>query len=351
MALERINPFEREDRFCLDHLVRYAWARELVGKKRVLDVACGLGFGTTMLVGAGAKSAVGVDLDEKVISQCQEWWDHPGIVFKGGNIEKLQSLGMEPFDRVICFETLEHLENPDVALESIKSVMNPDGVLLGSVPGEYDVSDDNEFHLQYFNRQQLESLLNNQFSNIRIYRQRYHLGSTIEDMDARQKNPVQKENLSGIRVDFGRSQEWADTYVFMASDVELPDNPVVASGLSKQAWVGESEAADKASAELKSVLARFQDLFSEHGELQRKFTNVLGWGKYNYAKANGKEPEEHYLESIEQAQSSREQELRSQVQELQREVESLKNELANSEQEAVEDSSKNRASFQKNLNS
>ncbi len=351
MALERINPFEREDRFCLDHLVRYAWASELVGKKRVLDVACGLGFGTTMLIGAGAKSAVGVDLDEPAIRKCQKWWDHPGIVFKGGDIEKLQSMGMEPFDRVVCFETLEHLQNPDLALQSIKSVMDPGGVLLGSVPGEYDVSDDNEFHHQHFSRQQLKTLLNSQFSNIRIYRQRYHLGSTIEDMDARQKHPVQKENLSGIRVDFGRSREWADTYVFMASDVELPDSPVVASGLSRQAWIGECESADKASTELKSVLARFQDLFSEHGELQRQFTNVLGWGKYNYAKANGKEPEEHYLQSIEQAQSAREVELRAQVKELQREVNSLRKELANVEQEAAENARKNRTSFQKTLNS
>jgi len=64
-------------------------------------------------------------------------------------------------------------------------------------------------------------------------------------------------------------------------------------------------------------------LFFEHGELQREFTNVLGWGKYHYEVVAGKEPKQDYMETIEKAQSAREEALRAEVHNLQARIREL----------------------------
>src|SRR5208337_4385431 len=44
------------------HLERYRWAAKFVAGKRVLDVACGTGYGTALLANAGAAQVDGFDI-------------------------------------------------------------------------------------------------------------------------------------------------------------------------------------------------------------------------------------------------------------------------------------------------
>ena len=350
MALERIDPFNQEDRFCLDHLLRYEWVRPLVDEMRVLDVACGLGFGTTLLAHANASAVVGVDLDADCIGQCRDWWTHLRVEFKEGRIEELGSLELDPFNRVVCFETLEHVEDPLKALQSIRSVMQTDGLLIGSVPGETDWAEVNEYHLQFFNPARLEALLGKVFRNIKLFRQRYHLGSLIEELEDKGGEVMRKETFSGPRIDFGRSPGWADTYVFMASNGPLPDVDPVQLGLSRQAWLYYAEGADNANREIQRVHDRYRKLFSQHGDLKRRFTNVLGWGKYFHEKATGKIPEQEFLETIENAKGKREGDLKAELDALQRENDKLKKQLQQSAGDGRSDNESKRTAFLESLN-
>jgi 2-polyprenyl-3-methyl-5-hydroxy-6-metoxy-1,4-benzoquinol methylase len=351
MALERIDPFHKEDRFCLDHLLRYEWAKALVEEKRVLDVACGLGFGTTMLAHANASAVAGVDLDEETIRQCRDWWKHPRVEFKAGKIEELASLSLDPFDRVVCFETLEHVEDPVRALEAIHSVMKEDGVLIGSVPGETDWAEENEFHLQFFNPARLEGIVGKIFKNVRLFRQRFHLSSLIEGFEEFGGAVIHKENPAGTRIDFGRAPAWADTYLFIASDGPLPDMAPAHLAFSRQAWIEYSGGAETANRELKRVYDRYRELFAQHGDLKRRFTNVLGWGRYFHEQATGKEPDLHYLDTIERAKSTRETDLRAELETLQRENDLLRKQLMQSAGADESKSSTKRAAFLESLKS
>ncbi|MGC9450633.1 MAG: class I SAM-dependent methyltransferase [Oceanipulchritudo sp.] len=334
MAVERIDPFEREDRFCLDHLFRYHWVRPLVAEKNVLDVACGLGFGSILLAHAGAASVTGVDYDEDTINRCRQWWEHACLTYRSGRIEELSACGLDPFDCVTCFETLEHVEDPLPALESVRSVMKPGGLLIGSVPGETDRMEENEFHQHHFSFGDLEALLGKLFANVRIYRQRFHLASVIENGGEPGSEVMRGEAFEALRLDFGRAPSWADSFVFMATDGELPSPEEPSLALSRQAWLEFADQEELARLELQRLSARFREVFfkhgsmvRDHGDLKRRFANTLGWGKYYYQKATGKEPEHHYLEKIEHARSKREAELRNEVERLTRENEDLKKRL------------------------
>jgi SAM-dependent methyltransferase len=335
MALERIDPFTREDRFCLDHILRYAWAAPLVDGQRVLDAACGLGFGSTLLAHANAAAVVGVDLDAPSIDQCRQWWPHPRLQFDCQAIEALPSANLAPFDRIVTFETLEHVADPVAAITVLRGLLKPEGILLGSVPGETDWSEDNEFHLHFFNDQRLTALLGAQFPHVRLLRQRNHLASIIEEW-APAAEPASPATLaaihphaaSGIRIDFGRAPAWADTWLFMASAVPLPPAPACSFGLSRMAWLEFAGEAASASREVAALSNRYRKLFLDHGDLVRRFTNVLGWGKYHHERASGKVPDEHYLKTIEAAQTAREQELRAKVDQLQADIAHLRAEVA-----------------------
>jgi len=54
-----------------EHWHRYAFARRFAAGKRVLDAACGEGYGTAMLAGV-AEHAVGIDIDAAVIEIAKE---------------------------------------------------------------------------------------------------------------------------------------------------------------------------------------------------------------------------------------------------------------------------------------
>lgn len=331
MAVERINPFEQEDRFAVDHLLRYLWAKPLVEEKKTIDIACGLGFGTIMLADGNASEVIGIDSDEEAIRYCSGLWDHPKASFKAGLIEDLPRLVADNVDCIVSFETLEHIPDPKVAVKAIKSVLGEGGLFIGSVPGETDLYEDNEFHLHSFDERRLRMLLEDEFGNVLILKQRFHLASVIEAQRAGGADVINSSTMDAVKIDFGRTTGSADSLVFLASDSPLPTAFGQHLCLSREAWLKDFVRAQTYGKELKALSVKFMELFSrhnklffEHGDLQRKFTNVLGWGSYHYKVVHGNEPEKHYLETIEAAKSAREKALMAEVLSLQAQIRELK---------------------------
>jgi len=252
---------------------------------------------------------------------------------------------------VVCFETLEHVPDPAAALGSIRTVLDGDGLLIGSVPGETDWTEDNEFHLQHFNRDKLAALVGAEFRHYRLYLQRFHLGSLIEPEGAPSPEVVRIEEKRQMRLDFGHAPDWADTWLFLASQEELPETGGVPVAFSRQAWLNFSGDSGKAAAELQRIMGRFRELFFLHGDLKRRFTNVLSWGQYNHSIAQGKDPEKGFQEKIEEAQSAREQELRQELERLRAEIDKLRREALQAGAAGDADSRQRRDRFMEGLKS
>ena len=67
---ERFTPeCVREIRY--EHIHRYAFAQAFVQGRRVLDAACGEGYGSALLAGC-ADSVVGVDISEEAVGHARQ---------------------------------------------------------------------------------------------------------------------------------------------------------------------------------------------------------------------------------------------------------------------------------------
>jgi 2-polyprenyl-3-methyl-5-hydroxy-6-metoxy-1,4-benzoquinol methylase len=137
------------------HLRRYAFAAQFVRGKRVLDLACGAGYGSVMLKEAGATHVVGVDLSPECMSYARERYARPGIEF-------LQADGMTftpagGCDVVVSLETIEHVPDARGFVTHLASLLEPGGILVGSVPTTLS-TDVNPFHLHDFGPGQFREL-------------------------------------------------------------------------------------------------------------------------------------------------------------------------------------------------
>ena len=149
-----------------DHFARYDYASQLVSGRAVLDCACGTGYGSWLLSQAGARSVVGVDVDQEAIQWASAHFKLPNNDFRLRSEQSLP-LANEEVDQVISLETIEHLENPGLFVSELARVLVPGGRLLLSTPlttGPERLKPDNIYHLREFNAAELEELLRPHFT-------------------------------------------------------------------------------------------------------------------------------------------------------------------------------------------
>ena len=121
-ADERLVPEEAVEASLQEHVARYRFARERV-RGRVLDVACGTGYGTAML------GAVGVDVSLDALRYARR---HPAR-YVAADAARLP-FGRGDFDAVVSFETIEHVADPARFVAECVRVLKPGGRLLVSTP-------------------------------------------------------------------------------------------------------------------------------------------------------------------------------------------------------------------------
>ncbi len=177
---ERFVP-EVEGDIRLEHMHRYIAARRIVGGKRVLDIACGEGYGSDLLAEVAA-TVIGVDIDEASVSHAELTYRRSNLRFLSGDIVAIP-LDDASVDVVVSFETIEHLVDHRSMMLEIKRVLVPDGVLVLSSPDRHEYSDvpkyKNPFHLRELYQSELIALLQEHFRNHAIYGQRVHYASIL----------------------------------------------------------------------------------------------------------------------------------------------------------------------------
>jgi len=102
-----------------DHVARYKWAAELlpVGS-RVVDFACGVGYGTRILGDAGHR-AHGFDIDDEALSYARQHYARElAAQFSKCNGNAPGDIGEA--DAAVCFETIEHIEDPRPLLKALR---------------------------------------------------------------------------------------------------------------------------------------------------------------------------------------------------------------------------------------
>src|SRR5438552_9532620 len=100
---ERCVPWAPDVQVVYEHLHRYLWAAQLMRGKRVLDLGCGEGFGSSILADA-ASAVVGVDVDAATVEHARLNWSSATVSFELGSALDLSALADGSFGAVVAFE-------------------------------------------------------------------------------------------------------------------------------------------------------------------------------------------------------------------------------------------------------
>jgi len=140
------------------HIERYEFAaRKLRDAKSILDIACGVGYGSRLLKGSlPAALVTGVDSSAEAIEYANARYARPKLTFRVGDAMTFED---GPFDAVVSLETIEHLPDPQPFIHRITTrLLRPGGIFIGSVPVTPSM-DANPHHLHDFTARSFRKLL------------------------------------------------------------------------------------------------------------------------------------------------------------------------------------------------
>lgn len=170
----------------VEHLHRYLMARDLCRGRRVLDIACGEGYGSAMLSQVAAR-VYGVDIAEETVSHARARYGRPQLEFQIGSCSAIP-LPDASVDVVVSFETIEHHGEHDAMMREVRRVLVPGGTLVISSPDRLEYSDvpqyRNPFHVRELYRAEFDDLLRTYFAHVTIAGQRVKAGSLVWPLDS-----------------------------------------------------------------------------------------------------------------------------------------------------------------------
>lgn len=180
---ERYQP-EIAGQIAFEHLHRYYAVRSLARNLRVLDIACGEGYGSSILA-ATASSVVGADISDEAVRHASSQYVRDNVRFVQASAADLP-FANDSFDLVVSFETIEHHDQHEEMLAEIKRVLGPQGLLVISSPNKQhytiDTGYENPFHVKELFKDEFLALVGKHFSHVKSYGQRVVYGSLlIED--------------------------------------------------------------------------------------------------------------------------------------------------------------------------
>jgi SAM-dependent methyltransferase len=166
---ERIKPAAITSGGYRDHLGRYLFAGHFVAGRSVVDLCCGNGYGSNLLMAAGAVRVTGIDISDDAIAEAER--NYPGPEFEVGAVD--QPLDLPHVDVAVCFEGIEHVSDPDQLLVNMRQA---DLALLSSPnagfsPGGFS---GNPHHVREWTGPDFARLLSRYFSDVRMYFQWHH---------------------------------------------------------------------------------------------------------------------------------------------------------------------------------
>lgn len=177
---ERLETFVLNGNSVL-HLHRYQISENFIVNKRVLDIASGEGYGTSLL-SKKAKFIYGVDIDELTIIKAKKKYKKENLEFLVGNTSSIP-LCDNSVDVVISFETIEHHNEHEQMIMEIKRVLTDDGLLIISTPDKLHYSDNrnytNSFHVKELYKSQFIELIKLFFKKSQLLNQSYLNGNSL----------------------------------------------------------------------------------------------------------------------------------------------------------------------------
>jgi 2-polyprenyl-3-methyl-5-hydroxy-6-metoxy-1,4-benzoquinol methylase len=152
------------------HLDRYRFAAQRVKGRRVLDCACGTGYGAQLLFEEGlASGVIGIDIARKAIEYACKHHRTNSLMFVCATGDCLP-LPTASLDVVVSFETIEHVADDHSLIEEFFRVLRPGGHLIVSTPNQWPLKDA-PFHVREYDRNSFLRVLESRFDCLELYNQ------------------------------------------------------------------------------------------------------------------------------------------------------------------------------------
>lgn len=163
-----------------DHKARYEFAAKLIaGKSRVLDAACGVGYGSYIINKRTESEVVGVDVSSEAVSYAKKNYAHPRVSFLQADLKNVE-LELESFDCIVSFETYEHIDFTEKFIGDCRRFLKEDGLMILSTPNEEFLPFDQNrfrFHVKHYTYNEVdEQLRKNGFVVESVFSQNQYIG-------------------------------------------------------------------------------------------------------------------------------------------------------------------------------
>jgi SAM-dependent methyltransferase len=148
------------------HVAVYEWIAKRCAGLRVVDLACGEGYGSDLLAQHAAK-AIGVDANPEAHEHARARYRRPNLSFERGLVEDFEG----EVDAVVFLQTIEHIHEPDRLLERIARIAplayisTPNRLTLAPPGAE---KSDNPWHLREYDQGQYRGLLQSHFRSVEL---------------------------------------------------------------------------------------------------------------------------------------------------------------------------------------
>jgi SAM-dependent methyltransferase len=153
------------------HLAVYEWIGARVIGKRVIDMACGEGYGSEVL-SRSAATVVGVDAHPEAHEHARLRYRRQNLRFERGLVETHGEAGA--YDAVVFLQTIEHVQNPAAVLARFRSLLTPGGVAYVTTPNLLTLAppgsekSGNPWHIKEYRDHEFEALCRRVFGSVQM---------------------------------------------------------------------------------------------------------------------------------------------------------------------------------------
>jgi 2-polyprenyl-3-methyl-5-hydroxy-6-metoxy-1,4-benzoquinol methylase len=195
---ERVVPGEVDLNLWNEHRARYAFATRLCRGRRVLEVACGTGYGSEDLA-ASASHLVALDLAHEPLVYARSRSKRTNLDFVNASADSLP-FPDGSFDLVVAFEVIEHLKDWDKLLAESKRVLAPGGQCIVSTPNKLYYAESrkltgpNPYHEHEFEHEEFCAALSGHFRHTAMFFQNHIEGLLFQSATPRGSADIRLEN-------------------------------------------------------------------------------------------------------------------------------------------------------------
>ena len=149
------------------HVAVYEWIAERCAGLRVVDLACGEGYGSDLLA-RRASQVIGVDANPEAYEHARARYRRPNLSFERGLVEDFD----KEVDAVVFLQTIEHIHEPEKLVETISRIApvayisTPNRLTLAPPGAE---KSDNPWHLREYDAAQYRELLEPHFASVELF--------------------------------------------------------------------------------------------------------------------------------------------------------------------------------------